>query len=87
LTALGAAGHRWQVVCSSGSYAACSAAARAGLGITVQPAHLPTDGLASPRLPQPLPVLPDVQYVAVAARKLTPPAQTLFQILRETPIG
>jgi hypothetical protein len=28
-----------------------------------------------------------VQYVAVAARKLTPPAQTLLQILKETPIG
>jgi DNA-binding transcriptional LysR family regulator len=87
LSALAAAGHRWQVVCSSGSYAACAAAARAGLGIMVQPGHLPTDGLAPPRLSQPLPELPDVQYVAVAARKLTPPAQSLLQILKETPIG
>ncbi|GAB2179209.1 LysR family transcriptional regulator [Dongia sp. agr-C8] len=87
LNALGEAGHRWQVVCSSGSYAACSAAARAGLGITVQPAHLPTAGLALPRVAAPLPALPDVQYVAVAARKLTAPAQTLLQILKETRIG
>jgi hypothetical protein len=28
-----------------------------------------------------------VQYVAVAARKLTPPAQTLLQILKDAPIG
>jgi DNA-binding transcriptional LysR family regulator len=87
LSALAEAGHRWQVVCSSGSYAACAAAARAGLGITVQPGHLPTVGLASPRVATPLPDLPDVQYVAVAARKLTPPAQTLLQILKEAPIG
>jgi DNA-binding transcriptional LysR family regulator len=87
LNALGATGHRWQVVCSSGSYAACAAAARAGLGITVQPGHLPVTGLAPPRLAEELPELPDVQYVAIAARKLTPPAQTLLQILKETPIG
>ncbi len=87
LNALAEAGHRWQVVCSSGSYAACTAAARAGLGITVQPAHLPTAGLSTPRLAAPLPDLPDVQYVAIAARKLTPPAQTLLQILKDTPIG
>lgn len=87
LNALAEAGHRWQVVCSSGSYAACAAAARAGLGIMVQPGHLPTAGLAPPRLPEVLPRLPDVQYVAVAARKLTPPAQTLLQILKDTPIN
>jgi DNA-binding transcriptional LysR family regulator len=57
------------------------------LGITVQPGHLPSSGLATPRLAAPLPDLPEVQYVAVAARKLTPPAQTLLQILIETPIG
>jgi DNA-binding transcriptional LysR family regulator len=87
LNALAEAGRTWQVVCSSGSYAACAAAARAGLGITVQPAHLPMTGLLPPRLPEPLPELPDVQYVAIAARKLTPPAQTLLQILKDTPIG
>lgn len=87
LDALAEAGHRWQVVCSSGSYAACAAAARAGLGITVQPGHLPKTGLTIPRLIVALPQLPDVQYVAVAARKLTRPAETLLQILKETPIG
>jgi DNA-binding transcriptional LysR family regulator len=87
LNALAEAGRTWQVVCSSGSYAACAAAARAGLGITVQPAHLPMTGLLPPRLPEPLPELQDVQYVAIAARKLTPPAQTLLQILKDTPIG
>jgi DNA-binding transcriptional LysR family regulator len=87
LSALAEAGLRWQVVCSSGSYAACAAAARAGLGITVQPGHLPLAGLSPPRVAQPLPELPDVQYVAIAARRLTPPAQTLLQILRDTPIG
>ncbi len=87
LNALGGAGRRWQGVCSSGSYAACAAAARAGLGITVQPAHMPMTGLLPPRLSEPLPELPDVQYVAIAARKLTPPAQSLLQILKETPIN
>jgi len=87
LNALAETGRRWQVVCSSGSYAACAAAARAGLGITVQPGHLAMPGLSTPRLADPLPELPDVQYVAVAARKLSPPAQTLLQILKETPIG
>ena len=57
------------------------------LGITVQPGHLPMDGLAPPRLTKPLPELPDVQYVAIGARKLTPPAQTLLQILKDAPIG
>jgi DNA-binding transcriptional LysR family regulator len=86
LSALADAGRNWQVVCSSGSYAACTAAARAGLGVTVQPGHLPVAGLAPPRFGDPLPPLPDVEYVAVAAPKLSPPAQTLFRILLESPI-
>jgi DNA-binding transcriptional LysR family regulator len=86
LSALADAGRNWQVVVSSGSYAACAAAARAGLGITVQPGHLPTAGLAPPRAGDPLPPLPDIEYVAVAAQRLSPPAQTLFNILRESPI-
>jgi len=87
LTALTAAGRRWQVVCSTGSYAACAAAARGGLGITVQPSHLPTAGLAPPRGLDPLPVLPEVEYVAVAAPKLSAPARSLFDILLESPLA
>ena len=87
LTALADAGRRWQVVCNSGSYAACAAAARGGLGITVQPGHLPTAGLAPPRGIDALPSLPEVEYVAVAAPKLSPPGQTLFDILLESPLG
>jgi len=87
LTALAAARRRWQVVCSTGSYAACAAAARGGLGITVQPGHLPTAGLGPPRGLDPLPVLPEVEYVAVAAPKLSAPANTLFDILLESPLA
>jgi DNA-binding transcriptional LysR family regulator len=87
LTALADAGRRWQVVCSSGSYAACAAAARGGLGITVQPGHLPVTGLAAPRGIEPLPSLPDVEYIAVGAAKLSAPAQSLFDILLESPLG
>jgi DNA-binding transcriptional LysR family regulator len=87
LSALTDAGLRWQVVCSSGSYAACTAAARGGLGITLQPAHLPTAGLAPPRGIVPLPALPEIEYVAVTAQKLSAPARTLYEILLESPIG
>jgi DNA-binding transcriptional LysR family regulator len=85
LNALAAAKRHWQVTCNTGSYAACAAAARAGLGITVQPAHLPTAGLAPPRLADPLPDLPEIEYVAVAGPKLSRPAQSLLQALKETP--
>ncbi|HVT51756.1 MAG TPA: LysR substrate-binding domain-containing protein, partial [Dongiaceae bacterium] len=87
LTALADAGRRWQVVCSSGSYAACVAAARGGLGITVQPSYLPAAGLSAPRGIEPLPPLPEVEYVAVAAPKLSAPGKTLFDILLESPLG
>jgi DNA-binding transcriptional LysR family regulator len=87
LTALADAGRRWQVVCSSGSYAACVAAARGGLGITVQPSYLPSAGLSAPRGIEPLPSLPEVEYVAVAAPKLSAPGKTLFDILLESPLG
>jgi DNA-binding transcriptional LysR family regulator len=86
LTALADAGRRWQVVCSSGSYAACAAAARGGLGITVQPSYLPASGLSAPRGIEPLPALPEVEYVAVAAPKLSAPAKTLFDILLDSPL-
>ena len=87
LNALAEAGRPWQVTCSAGSYVACAAAARGGLGITVQPGHMPTAGLAPPRLAAPLPSLPGVEYVAVAAPKLSRPAQSLFDILMESPMG
>ena len=48
LDALARAGRSWQIVCTSTSYAGCQAAARAGLGVTVQPSHLSTAGLAPP---------------------------------------
>jgi DNA-binding transcriptional LysR family regulator len=87
LNALAAVSRPFEVVCSAGSYAACAAAARAGLGVTVQPGHLPSVGLATPRGAETMPALPDVEYVAVAAPKLSRPAQTLFRLLLESPIG
>ncbi|MBU6439642.1 MAG: LysR family transcriptional regulator [Betaproteobacteria bacterium] len=72
---------RWQQVCTSSSHAGCIAAARGGLGITVRPQYLAARGLAPPVNAAELPVLPDVEFIALAARRLSRPAQTLMQLL------
>ena len=48
LDSLAAVGARWQVVCTSSSYAGCIAAARGGLGLTVRSHFLAGRGLAPP---------------------------------------
>jgi DNA-binding transcriptional LysR family regulator len=72
---------RWQQVCTSSSHSGCIAAARGGLGITVRPQYLAARGLAPPLNAAELPVLPDVEFIALAARRLSRPAQTLMQLL------
>ena len=84
LNTLGASGHHWRIVCTSGSHAGCMAAARGGLGLTILPQHLATRELTLPLNHASLPVFPDVEYVALTARRLSRPADTLFQILMES---
>ncbi len=81
LDALARVGRSWQIVCTSTSYAGCSAAARAGLGITVQPSHLATAGLAPPIGVRNLPVLPDVEFIVIAAPAPNQPTRALCDIL------
>jgi DNA-binding transcriptional LysR family regulator len=84
LDALARTDFRWQVVCTSSSHSGCVAAARAGLGITVRPQHLAARGLAPPVNVAGLPVLPDVEFIALAAKRLSRPAQTLLQLLYDS---
>jgi DNA-binding transcriptional LysR family regulator len=84
LDALAQTDFRWQVVCTSSSHSGCVAAARAGLGITVRPQHLAARGLAPPVNVASLPVLPDVEFIALAAKRLSRPAQTLLQLLHDS---
>lgn len=74
-------GHQWRIVCTSGSHAGCMAAARGGLGLSPLPQHLASRDLMQPLNHASLPRLPDIEYVALTARRLSRPAETLFQIL------
>ncbi|PTB20631.1 LysR family transcriptional regulator [Trinickia symbiotica] len=84
LDALAQAGVPWQIVCTSSSHAGCVAAARAGLGVTVRAEYLAARGLAPPVNRASLPALPDVEFIALAARRLSRPAATLLQLLHES---
>jgi len=84
LDALAQTDFRWQIVCTSSSHAGCVAAARAGLGITVRPQYLAARGLAPPVNVASLPGLPDVEFIALAAKRLSRPAQTLLQLLHNS---
>ncbi len=75
---------RWQLVCTSSSHAGCVAAARGGLGITVRAQYLSARGLAPPLNSASLPQLPDIEFIAVAARRLSRPAGTLLQLLHDS---
>jgi DNA-binding transcriptional LysR family regulator len=81
LDTLAQAGIQWQVVCTSSSHSGCIAAARAGLGVTVRPQYLTARGLAPPVNRASLPVLPDVEFIALASKRLSRPAATLLQLL------
>jgi|SRR5450830_347354 len=81
LATLGATGHHWRIVCTSSSHAGCMAAARGGLGLTVLPQTLASRELSLPLNHTSLPLFPDVEYVALTAKRLSRPADTLLQIL------
>lgn len=84
LDALAQAGVPWQIVCTSSSYAGCVAAARAGLGVTVRAEYLAARGLSPPVNRASLPALPTVEFIALAAKRLSRPAATLLQLLHES---
>jgi DNA-binding transcriptional LysR family regulator len=84
LDALAEKGVRWQVVCTSSSYAGCVAAARGGLGVTVRSQYLAARGLAPPVNIASLPSLPDVEFICLAAKRLSRPAGTLLELLQES---
>ena len=75
---------RWQVVCTSSSHSGCIAAARGGLGITVRPQYVSARGLATLSNAASLPALPDVEFIALAAKRLSRPASTLLQLLHDS---
>ncbi|MGV2287980.1 LysR family transcriptional regulator [Trinickia sp. YCB016] len=84
LDALAEKGVRWQVVCTSSSYAGCVAAARGGLGVTVRSQYLAARGLTPPVNISSLPSLPDVEFICLAAKRLSRPAGTLLELLQES---
>lgn len=79
LEALEKAGIPWRIVCTCGSLSGLTAAARAGMGVLVQPRSLAPSGLreiGGDRLPR----LEDVEFVLVARRGADP---TLVKALSE----
>jgi DNA-binding transcriptional LysR family regulator len=84
LDALAMAGARWQMVCTSSSHAGCIAAARGGLGLTVRSHFLAGRGLAPPVNRAALPELPEVEFIALGAKHLSRPAETLLQLLQNS---
>lgn len=84
LDALAAQGIGWQLVCTGSSYSGCIAAARGGLGITVRAEYLAARGLTPPLNSASLPALPDVEFIVLAARRLSRPAETLLELLHRS---
>lgn len=84
LDALAQTDFRWQMVCTGSSHAGCVAAARGGLGVTVGSQFLAAQGLVPPVNATSLPGLPDVEFIALAAKRLSRPAQTLLQLLHDS---
>ncbi|MCV9966483.1 LysR substrate-binding domain-containing protein [Pararhizobium sp. BT-229] len=71
LEALERAGVAWRIVCTCGSLTGLTAAARAGMGVLVQPRSMAPSGLreiGAGRLPR----LEDVEFVLVARRGVDP---------------
>jgi DNA-binding transcriptional LysR family regulator len=64
---LDAAGRPWRIVCTCGSLSGLAAAARAGMGVLVQPRSMIPPGLKEIQADR-LPVLEDVEFVLVAHR-------------------
>jgi DNA-binding transcriptional LysR family regulator len=67
LEALERAGVPWRIVCTCGSLSGLTAAARAGMGVLVQPCSMAPAGLRE-ITPDKLPRLEDVEFVLVARR-------------------
>lgn len=84
LDTLAKAGWRWRVTCTSSSHSGCIAAARGGLGITVRAQNLTGGGLVPPVNVEALPPLPGVEFITLAARRLSKPAETLQQLIRKS---
>lgn len=84
LDTLAKAGWRWRVVCASSSHSGCIAAARGGLGITVRAQDLAGRGLVPPVNSEELPALPEVEFISLAAGRLSEPAETLLTLLRKS---
>jgi len=84
LDTLAKAGVQWRIVCSSSSHSGCIAAARGGLGLTVRAQHLAGRGLAPPVNSASLPALPSVEFISLAARRLSRPAETLLRLLQKS---
>ncbi|WP_126283136.1 LysR family transcriptional regulator [Burkholderia stagnalis] len=84
LNALAEKGIGWEIACTSSSQPGCIAAARAGLGLTATSQYMLTRGLAPPVNSASLPVLPDVEFIALAAKRLSQPAGTLLELLERS---
>lgn len=84
LDTLASAGWRWHMVCTSSSHSGCIAAARGGLGITVRAQNLTGGGLVAPINFHALPALPEVEFITLASRRLSRPAETLLQLIRKS---
>lgn len=67
MEALERAGHSWRIVCSCQSLSGLTAAARAGMGVLVQPRSLAPPGLRE-LPPSALPPIEDVEFILVARR-------------------
>ena len=77
MDALDRAGLAWHIVCACQSLSGLTAAARAGMGVLVQPRSMVPPGLAEiapPRLPQ----LDDVEFVLAAAKSADPATVAAF---------
>lgn len=83
LEALGRQGVAWRIVCTCGSLSGLTAAARAGMGVLVQPRSMAPSGLKE-ITPGRLPTLEDVEFVLVPRKGAD---QALVSALSEDILG
>lgn len=75
--ALERAGRPWHIVCACQSLSGLTAAARAGMGVLVQPRSMVPAGLKEIAPPQ-LPELEDVEFVLASAKSADPATVAVF---------
>lgn len=79
------AGRAWRISCSSGSLSGLQAALVAGLGVAAHSSRLIPNGVIRLAPENPLPALPEIEFVAIGPGRSNPLAMRMVDMLVESP--